>query len=460
MAESSTQSSGSSSSTSTPSILPQDQQVSDFLLNLANYSQGLGAQTMNWANGVWGKTSALNDQVVNNYMGENATAIGMAQNDLKRYQQTFQPQEDALIRDANTYASPDRIKADMGMAESGQAQAGDAALANARRSLQSYGIDPSAGRYQSLETAERTKQAAAAAGAAQQQRISDENTGRALRSEAIQVGQRYPGQVINEMNTGLQALQGASNSSLATANTGVNLMKAADPYLSTAASAAKFPPSVANTTSHSSNQGSGSSSSPSGSSGSGSGSGSNPSYGGSGNTGDFMNPSNYDSNGAGMGGGIPGGADGMGSTPGASSDGGWGMGEGAMTGNSPYDTSSNGNDYGPDMGGGFGAPVDDSSGDGSFSMGFAAGGAIPDGPSTGGYVPPSASPSGGMQTDDVNAHLNADEFVLPKDIVKWKGQEFFQKLIEQSRQAMAGAPAKGKPAPAQSGPASFVSRAA
>ena len=38
------------------------------------------------------------------------------------------------------------------------------------------------------------KTAAAAAGAAQQQRLSDESTGRALRSEAIQVGERYPGQ--------------------------------------------------------------------------------------------------------------------------------------------------------------------------------------------------------------------------------------------------------------------------
>lgn len=456
MAESSNSSSGSSSSTSTPSILPENQQLSDFLQSLAQYSQGLGSQAWNWAQGVYGKTSALTDNVVQHYMGENQKAIDMAQHDLSRYQQVFQPQEDALIRDANTYASPDRIKADMGMAESGQAQAGDAALANARRQLQSYGIDPSAGRYQSLETAERTKQAAAAAGAGQQARISDENTGRALRSEAIQVGERYPGQVINSMNTGLQALQGASNSTLANANTGANLMGVADKYLGTAASAIKYPPVSQNTQSHGSNQSQGSSSSPSPSGGGGSRGGGGTGDGvGSGNTGDFMDENNYGSSGSSSGGGgtnsyQPGSKimayDGSGS----------GAGDYASDPYS-YPSDQQGDYQGFQDTGGW---ADDGSSSGDFSMGFAAGGAIPDGPTTGGGVPPSASPSGGQQTDDVNAHLNAGEFVLPKDIVAWKGQEFFQKLIMDARSKMGAGPAHGKPTPAAPGPANFVSRAA
>jgi hypothetical protein len=51
------------------------------------------------------------------------------------------------------------------------------------------------------------------------------------------------------------------------------------------------------------------------------------------------------------------------------------------------------------------------------------------------FVSPSLSPSGGQQVDDVPAQLNAGEFVLPDDVVKWKGEEFFQKLISTSRQA-------------------------
>lgn len=51
----------------------------------------------------------------------------------------------------------------------------------------------------------------------------------------------------------------------------------------------------------------------------------------------------------------------------------------------------------------------------------------------GGFVSRELSPSGGSQTDDVNARLNAGEFVIPKDVAMWKGKEFFHKLIEQAR---------------------------
>ncbi len=68
----------------------------------------------------------------------------------------------------------------------------------------------------------------------------------------------------------------------------------------------------------------------------------------------------------------------------------------------------------------------------------------------GGPVPPSRSPSGGAMVDDVQvpspqgpANLNVGEFVIPQDVALWKGQEFFQKLIEQSRQKRVTAPAGG-----------------
>jgi hypothetical protein len=79
---------------------------------------------------------------------------------------------------------------------------------------------------------------------------------------------------------------------------------------------------------------------------------------------------------------------------------------------------------------------------------------------TGGQVPRGASPSRGQQTDDVPARLNAGEFVIPKDVAAWKGHEFFQKMIAQSRKARMGATAKPQmkpPLPNQGRP-SFVSR--
>lgn len=60
----------------------------------------------------------------------------------------------------------------------------------------------------------------------------------------------------------------------------------------------------------------------------------------------------------------------------------------------------------------------------------------------GGAIPMGASPSNGQTVDDVPARLTAGEFVVPKDVAAWKGEEFFQKLIEQSRKAKQTAPAK------------------
>jgi hypothetical protein len=152
----------------------------------------------------------------------------------------------------------------------------------------------------------------------------------------------------------------------------------------------------------------------------------------------------------------------------------------------PVDTSSDTPYTDPNSddtsGGGYSPPPDSSDdysgGDysgGDYSGGddssYARGGAVQNmgippqrgqggGMTTGGRVPLQASPSQGQQTDDVPARLNAGEFVVPKDVAAWKGQEFFQKLIEQSRKARLGSPAKPKaklPLPNQHQP-SFISR--
>jgi hypothetical protein len=68
---------------------------------------------------------------------------------------------------------------------------------------------------------------------------------------------------------------------------------------------------------------------------------------------------------------------------------------------------------------------------------------------SGGFVSRELSPSGGSQTDDVDARLNAEEFVIPKDVAKWKGKEFFYKLIQQARKQGQGG---GQPSTGYGGP--------
>jgi hypothetical protein len=60
-------------------------------------------------------------------------------------------------------------------------------------------------------------------------------------------------------------------------------------------------------------------------------------------------------------------------------------------------------------------------------------------------VPPSASPSGGANTDDVHAMVSVDEFVMPKDVSKWYGEKYLQGLIEKARRDMSMATAQPEP---------------
>jgi len=73
-------------------------------------------------------------------------------------------------------------------------------------------------------------------------------------------------------------------------------------------------------------------------------------------------------------------------------------------------------------------------------------------PTTGGFVSQSLSPSDGTETDDIPARLNANEFVIPRDVATWKGHEFFQNLIDKSRKARMGGSAKPTFQTPQQGP--------
>lgn len=84
---------------------------------------------------------------------------------------------------------------------------------------------------------------------------------------------------------------------------------------------------------------------------------------------------------------------------------------------------------------------------------LADGGAIPDpsmAPPHPGAVPVEMSPSGGAIPDDINAQIqgsdgsvgpakiNAGEFIFPKDVMAFKGEEWAQKEIIKARKAMQG----------------------
>ena len=248
---------------------------------------------------------------------------------------------DTMMRNAMTYSSPQRIAAEMGQAQAGVMQGAEAGRQNAIKDLQSFGIDPSSGRYAALDQASRVMSGAAAAGAGNVQRGQTEAQGSAMQSAAM-------GASLQNQQIGYGAA-GAANALLNTASQ----LK----YSPLGTVSGSSQQSQAASTSSGMNQSSGSSS---------------------------------------------GGSTSMGRTEGTSGQ--------------------------------------------SRVVKWAQGGSIPDDnsggeePTQGGFVSSELSPSGGSKVDDVQARLNSGEFVIPKDVAAWKGQEFFYKLMAQARKmrAMAG----------------------
>jgi len=93
----------------------------------------------------------------------------------------------------------------------------------------------------------------------------------------------------------------------------------------------------------------------------------------------------------------------------------------------------------------------------SMLMMAAEGGDVPE---PGSAVPLSASPSGGRKEDDVPARVQPGEFIFPKDVMAWKGEEWAQKEIMKARDKMNnpdGKPAKPEMKPALDLPPTYRS---
>lgn len=535
MADSSaSNSSNQSKSSSIPGLMPSPQ--TDFSLQLSNLLEQLGMSQAGWAQQQFAQTSAVTDAQINNYLAEASQSSQLAGSMLSDYENTFAPMQDQYAANAGQYASQGRINNEMGMAESNVMQGGQAAKANAEQELQSFGIDPSSGRYQDLIRASDTANAAAAVGAGETARLNTEQEGQRRLVNSIEMGQQLPGNTVNALNAAYQGISGAENAALGNANTGVNLTTSPNQFLQTA-QGVKVPP-VGNTSTGTSTGGTQSGSVGGGGGGSKSSQDPFPSP--------RSAPDNFRSAPGNPNGGLGGQSSGSGpvtiQNPNAPQGGQdqWSMvgpesndgifNPGSQESQSPYqgwDASQNqwdpnggqsspqfnapdftgGQTYTGDLsnpqtnfpdpsaggysdpnsgyqdpgaGGGYDTSGWDTSGGGdlgSWSTGgaqdfsgaggsadwgdYARGGGvqpqrqqrgvIPQPGQGGGHVPRQMSPSQGRQTDDIQAvipqtggraQLNADEFVVPRDVAMWKGQEFFQKMIAQSRKARMGAPAK------------------
>jgi hypothetical protein len=402
-----------------------------------------------------------------------------------RYDSTFQPLENALISDSNKFQSPGYLSQVAGAASSGAGQAGEAQRTNSLRDLQAFGIDPSGGRYAELDKAERGRTAATQAGAAQEAMRQTQQAGRDMRGQALAIGQK-------NLDRGVQQKQIASSLKFPPLGTAQQSQSTSKQQSSSqpnpnSNSGNKNNPSQQGQQGNNPSGGSGTTWPGMGTGGGGAAWGQAPKTPGGGSgapngDGTFGSPvngtafDNFSQNNDYINGGqndpfgyiYDGYNTGGGTNPGADNST-YGSGASPYTPYDPSNINSQGdpsNPWGDNStpidnsytgGGGYSdassqytssgfdnsAPVDNSSSyyDSSGDANYAQGGAID--LQGGGQAPEDASPSEGQQTDDIHANVNADEFVIPKDVALWKGQEFFQNLINKSRQARLTAPAQG-----------------
>ena len=314
----------------------------------AEFSYKASKDQLAWAKEKYASDKAISEKVINSALNRQDVNDVNAAEDRARYESIYQPLEDQLAKEAEDYANPERMEQNVARAQADVAQQFDASRQRALQNLQSFGVDPSSLRYAALDRAANVQQGAAEAAAGNQSRQQDEAIGRALRSETINVGRGYPGQIAGTYATALQSGNQGMNSALATTQSGSNSM------------------------------------------------GTPTQWQGSGNA----------------------------------ALGTWGN---AL--NSGYSNQLAAWQANQDSSSGLGGLLGTALGVG---LSYEDGGEV----TSGGNVPAEASPSRGKAIDDVPARLNVGEFVVPKEAVAWKGEEFFQNLIKKAKDDKKKATAK------------------
>jgi len=190
----------------------------------AKYAYELAKQQQSWAEKVYADNKGVSDLVIDKALGWMDKQQGWAESDRARYENIFQPLEEQLAKEAEDYASPERLEAEAGKAEADVAAQFEQARKTATERLEGYGVDPSQTRQGAMDLGTRVAEAASQASAGNQARWHAEDVGRALRSEAINVGKGYPGQIASSVSGSGQSGQQATNTGLSTTASGAQTM--------------------------------------------------------------------------------------------------------------------------------------------------------------------------------------------------------------------------------------------
>lgn len=202
----------------------------------ARLAQQTAREQLAWAKEQDGLNRTLMDRVIKGQEAVQEDTLKNAKHDRERYENIYQPLEDNLVKDFNSYDTPERRDQEAGRAVADVNNQFDAARRNALQRLEGFGVDPSQTRSAALDLGTRVQQAAAQAGAATASNRATEQTGRALRAEAINIGKGYPSNVAGSYGQSLNAGNSMVGNANSTTSTSSNAMGGANQFMNTAIS--------------------------------------------------------------------------------------------------------------------------------------------------------------------------------------------------------------------------------
>ncbi len=191
---------------------------------VARIQQETAREQLAWAREQDERNQGVLREVLDTQLPIMQETADQARRDRERYETQFQPLEDNLIKEFQNYDSPERQQLERGRAIADVNSAFDAQRRNALQRLEGFGVDPSQTRNAALDMGVRTQQAAAQAAAASNAGRNVENTGRALRAEAINIGKGMPSQVAASYGQSLAAGNSGVGNAGSTTQTGASAL--------------------------------------------------------------------------------------------------------------------------------------------------------------------------------------------------------------------------------------------
>jgi hypothetical protein len=192
----------------------------------AQQAYALGGQQLDWAKTQWNQQLPYMTQIAQGQINTQNQLADFSRDQESFYKSQYQPMEADLNKKITDWASPQNIALQSGQASANVAEAINAQKASASSQLEGYGVNPGSGRFASLGAAMGVQGGAAEAGAGTAAGIATKMQGMELMGQAVNTGRGFPNAVAGLSGTGSQAGAAGASGMTNFLGTGSNMMSA------------------------------------------------------------------------------------------------------------------------------------------------------------------------------------------------------------------------------------------